>query len=147
MESRVIVKTTLNKMNELICDKETESFIVKYADTIEEGAKINTYDVIVRHNDTIGKQDGKTFTAKTFRDTFDEIVIRSSVNENKPLIEDVEMVRKGINGGLPAKTVAKVLQIYGSERCKNDKYIKSIMKSEEIQSLIKHMKQKEVLMR
>lgn len=41
---------------------------------------------------------------------------------------DIDIAERGIEGGLSAKTVEKVLKIYGTHRCKEEKYLKAVMK-------------------
>ena len=66
----------------------------------------------MRHGESVGRQDGKVFDYRSFLDS------------------DIDIALKGLEGGLSEKTVAKVLQIYGSSQCEDTKYVKALMKSD-----------------
>ena len=137
MESNIKLKTTSERMEELMDDG---PFMIKYYEMIKENEKANTYKVMVRHADEIGEQKG-TFDYKKFIETFDRADIREKYNLDTYLLnKDIEMAKKGLEGGLSAETVMKVLKIYGSGRCEKEAYVKLVMKSEEIQKLIKKIK-------
>ena len=148
VHSYVKVKATNEEMEKLF-DNTESGFLIKLIDTIEEGKEKNLYKVNVRHREDIGYQDDKIFTYDTFLKKFEnesikEMYDKEREEKNKRLYEeyrkDIELAKKGIEGGLTAKAVAKVLKIYGSSNCADEKYIKTLMKTEEIQSLIQKNK-------
>ena len=76
--------------------------------------------------------------------TFDDWELRAKNSGDVYFSEkDMEMAQKGLEGGLSAKTVSKILQIYGSSKCSDAKYVKALMKSEKIQELVNQIKQEE----
>ena len=58
----------------------------------------------------------------------------------------MEMAQKGLTGGLSVKAVKQVLKIYGSSKCADEKYIKALMKSEDIQTLVNQIKNEEKIL-
>ena len=141
MTSRVTVKATLDEMDELF--NETQSgFSIRCCDRTECIGENGTFKVVVRHGDDVGYQDGKIFNYKTFREKFEDEELKKlcgEVAENKmTLLEtDLDIAQRGIEGGMSAKTVGEILKIYGTYRCKDEKYIKEILKSEEVRSAMK----------
>ena len=148
MESYIKMKATKKQMNELF-DNVESGFLIKFIAPIEEGKDKGLYKVIVRHGDYIGDQDDKTFTYDQFMETFEDGYFKERCRRRREELKkqtdekykaDIDMAKKGIEGGLTAKAVAKVLKIYGSSNCADEKYIKTLMKTEEIQSLIQKNK-------
>ena len=143
MESRVTVKASLEEMERLFDDTQG-GFLVKYYERIEQNPSYDTFKVIVRHGEDIGRQDGEVFDYQSFMDKFDNFESRFLNSGDKIFVDrDIDIVQQGLEGGLPAKTVSKVLKIYGSYKCNNAKYIKALMKSEKILELVKELKAKE----
>ena len=101
--------------------------------------------MVVHHGDDIGYQDGKIFDYNSFIEKFEDAElkkIRNEVSEDKiSLLEkDLEIAQRGIEGGMSAKTVGEILKIYGTSRCKDEKYIKEILKSEKVRETMKKIK-------
>ena len=143
MTSRVIVNATLDEMEELFNGE--HDFSIRFyerTDTIGNNAK---FKVVVRHGDDIGYQDGQIFDYNSFIEKFEDAElkkIRNEVSEDKiSLLEkDLEIAQRGIEGGMSAKTVGEILKIYGTSRCKDEKYIKEILKSEKVRETMRKIK-------
>ena len=76
--------------------------------------------------------------------TFDDWELRAKNSGDVYFSEkDMEMAEKGLKGGLSAKTVSQILKIYGSSKCSESKYVKALMKTENIQTLINNSRQEE----
>lgn len=147
MTSRVTVKATLDEMEELFNDTES-GFSIRCCDRTELIGENGTFKVAVRHGDDVGYQDGKVFDYKSFREKFEDEEYKklcSEVSENKiSLLEtDLDIAKRGIEGGMSAKTVGEILKIYGTSRCKDEKYIKEVLKSEKIRDVMKKIKDKQ----
>ena len=141
MTSRVTVKATLDEMDELFNDTQS-GFSIRCCDRKERIGENGIFKVVVRHGDDIGYQDGKIFDCKTFREKFEDAEYKkfcSEVSENKiSLLEtDLDIAQRGIEGGMSAKTVGEILKIYGTNRCRDEKYIKEILKLEKVRSAMK----------
>ena len=136
MTSRVIVHATLDEMDDLFNDT-AGGFSIRCVDRTELVGENGTFKVVVRHGDDIGYQDGKVFDCQSFKEKFDnaEWRARNSNSEDKiSLLEtDIEIARRGFEGGLSSETVKEVLKIYGTYHCKDEKYLGAVMKSEHIQ--------------
>ena len=75
----------------------------------------------------------KTFDYQSFIEKFDDVELRAKRSAEEKdkitLLEtDINIAERGIEGGLSSKEVAKVLKIYGTHRCKEEKYLKAVMK-------------------
>ena len=140
MTSRVTVYATSEDMEKLFDDTQG-GFSIRYYEQTERMGAQSKFDVTVRHGDNIGYKDGETYDYQSFIDTFDDLELRALNSNNSCFLEtDMEMAQKGLKGGLTAKTVTQILKIYGSSKCGDAKYIKALMKSEEIQTLINQIK-------
>lgn len=143
MESSIKLQASLEEMEKLFDDTQG-GFLIKYYERIEQNPAFDTFKVIVRHGDNIGYKDGETYDYQSFIDTFDDLEFRALNSNNSCFSEtDMEMARKGLEGGLSVKAVKQVLKIYGSSKCGDAKYIKALMKSEDIQSLVNQIKTEE----
>ena len=143
MESRVTVHATLEEMERLFDDTKG-GFLVKYYERTEQHQNYDTFKVIVRHGEDIGRQDGEVFGYQSFMDKFDNLESRFLKSDDKIFLDrDVDIAQQGLEGGLSEKTVAKVLKIYGSYQCKDSKYVQALMKSDKIRSILQELKQKE----
>ena len=143
MESRITVHATLEEMERLFDDTKG-GFLVKYYERTEQHSNYDTFKVIVRHGDDVGRQDGEVFDYQSFMNKFDNFELRfRNGNDKKFLDRDVDIAQQGLEGGLSEKTVAKVLKIYGSSQCKNSKYVQALMKSDKIRQLLQELKCKE----
>ena len=132
LESRVKVNATLDEMDELFNDTQG-GFSIRYCERLERIGDNATFKVVVRHGDNIGYQDGKTFDYQSFIEKFDDVELRAKRSSDEKdkitLLEtDMNIAERGIEGGLSSKEVAKVLKIYGTHRCKEEKYLKAVMK-------------------
>lgn len=136
MESRITLHATLEEMERLFDDTQG-GFLVKYYEQTEQNSRYNTFKVIVRHGESVGRQDGKVFDYQSFMNKFDNL------DEKNFLDRDLDIAQQGLEGGLSEKTVAKVLKIYGSYQCKDSKYVQALMKSDKIRELIQEIKRKE----
>lgn len=147
LESRVKVHATLDEMDELFNDTQS-GFSIRYFERTELIGENGTFKVVVRHGDDIGYQDGKIFDYKSFREKFEDAEYKklcSEMSENKiSLLEtDLDIAQRGIEGGMSAKTVGEILKIYGTYRCKDEKYIKEILKSEKVRAAMKKNQDKQ----
>lgn len=143
MESRVTVHATLEEMERLFDDTKG-GFLVKYYERTEQSSMYDTFKVIVRHGDDVGRQDGEFFDYQSFMNKFDNFELRFRNGDDKKFLDrDVDIAQQGLEGGLSEKTVAKVLKIYGSSQCKNSKYVQALMKSDKIRQLLQELKCKE----
>ena len=136
MESTVTVRTDEVSMEKLF--EMNETFKIRYLVRRHE----NDYRATVVHGDEIGKKKG-IFTYESFLETFHKPFMRTESGKYLPFPQDIEFAIKGLNGGLSPKTVSKVLKIYGSNYCKNENYVKSVMKTDEIRWLVKKIKDEE----
>lgn len=132
LESRVTVNATLDEMDELFNDTQC-GFSIRYFERTERIGDNATFKVVVRHGDNIGYQDGKIFDYNSFIEKFSDVELRkkhtAEEKDKITLLEtDIDIAERGIEGGLSAKTVEKVLKIYGTHRCKEEKYLKAVMK-------------------
>ena len=148
LESRVTVNATLDEMDELFNDTQG-GFSIRYFERTECVGENGTFKVVVRHGDDIRCQDGKIFDYKSFIEKFDDLELRagrSEGTENRILLleTDVDIAKRGIEGGLSQKTVEEVLKIYGTHRCKEKKYVKAVLKSEKMQSALKKTQEQEM---
>ena len=144
MTSRVTVYATPEEMERLFDDTQG-GFSIRYYEQTERMGDQAKFDVTVRHGDKIGYKNGETYDYQSFIDTFDDLELRAlNSSKNSFFSEtDMEMARKGLEGGLSVKAVKQVLKIYGSSKCGDAKYIKALMKSEDIQSLVNQIKTEE----
>lgn len=143
MTSRVTVYATPEEMEKLFDDTQG-GFSIRYYEQTERMGTQAKFEVTVRHGDNIGYKDGETYDYQSFIDTFDDLEFRALNSNNSCFSEtDMEMARKGLEGGLSVKAVKQVLKIYGSSKCGDAKYIKALMKSEDIQSLVNQIKTEE----
>lgn len=143
MTSRVTVYATPEEMERLFDDTQG-GFSIRYYEQTERMGDQAKFDVTVRHGDNIGYKDGETYDYKSFIDTFDDLELRALNSKNNSFSEtDMEMAQRGLEGGLSVKTVKQILKIYGSSKCTDEKYIKALMKSEDIQSLVNQIKTEE----
>ena len=143
MESSIKLQASLEEMEKLFDDTQ-RGFLIKYYERIEQNPAFDTFKVIVRHGDNIGYKDGETYDYQSFIDTFDDLELRALNSGDSCFLErDMEMAQRGLKGGLTAKTVTQILKIYGSSKCADTKYVKALMKSEEIQTLINQIKNEE----
>lgn len=143
MESRITVYATLDEMDALFEDTQG-GFSIRYFERLELSGDNAKFKVTVRHGEDVGSQNGKTFNYKSFLDTFDDVELRARISGDKYFEEkDMEMAQKGLEGGFSAKTVSKILKIYGSSKCSDAKYVKALMKSEKIQGIVNQMKNEE----
>lgn len=143
MESRVTVHATLEEMERLFDDTKG-GFLIKYYERTEQNSSYDTFKVIVRHGDDVGRQDGEVFDYQSFMDKFDSLELRfRNSGETNFSDRDIDIAQQGLEGGLSEKTVAKVLKIYGSYQCKDSKYVKALMKSDKIRSILQELKRKE----
>ena len=143
MESSIKLQASLEEMEKLFDDTQG-GFLIKYYERIEKNPAFDTFKVIVRHGDNIGYKDGETYDYQSFIDTFDDLELRALNSGDSCFLErDMEMAQRGLKGGLTAKTVTQILKIYGSSKCADAKYVKALMKSEEIQTLINQIKAEE----
>lgn len=143
MTSRVTVKATLDEMEELFNGE--HDFSIRYYERTEKNENNVKFKVVVRHGDDIGYQDGKVFDYNSFIEKFEDAELkklRNEVSENKiSLLEkDIDIAQRGIEGGMSAKTVGEILKIFGTYRCKDEKYIKEILKSEKVCETMKKIK-------
>ena len=65
MESKITVHTTLEEMERLFDDTQG-GFLVKYYERTEQNSRYDTFKVIVRHGESVGRQDGKVFDYQSF---------------------------------------------------------------------------------
>jgi len=133
LESRVTVNATLDEMDELFNDTQG-GFSIRYIERLERVGDNATFKVVVRHGENIGYQDGKIFDYNSFIEKFDDIELRAKrmadEKDRITLLEtDLDIAERGIEGGLSPKEVEKVLKIYGTHRCKEEKYLKAVMKN------------------
>ena len=143
MTSRVTVYATPEEMERLFDDTQG-GFSIRYYEQTERMGDQAKFDVTVRHGDKIGYKDGETYDYQSFIDTFDDLELRALNSGDSCFLErDIEMAQRGLKGGLTAKTVKQILKIYGSSKCGDEKYIKALMKSEDIQSLVNQIKTEE----
>ena len=147
LESRVKVHATLDEMDELFNDTQS-GFSIRYFERTELIGENGTFKVVVRHGDDIGYQDGKVFDYKSFREKFEDAEYKKICNEKSEnkisLLEtDLDIAQRGIEGGMSAKTVGEILKIFGTARCKDEKYIKEILKSKQVRESLKKMKDKQ----
>ena len=143
MTSRVTVYATPEEMESLFDDTQG-GFSIRYYEQTERMGTQAKFDVTVRHGDKIGYKNGETYDYQSFIDTFDDLELRALNSNNSCFLEtDMEMAQKGLAGGLSVKSVKQVLKIYGSSKCNDEKYIKALMKSEDIQKLVKEIKNEE----
>lgn len=143
MESRITLHATLEEMERLFDDTQG-GFLVKYYERTEQNARYDTFKVIVRHGESVGRQDGKVFDYQSFMNKFDNLESRFiNGDEKKFLDRDIDIAQQGLEGGLSEKIVAKVLKIYGSYQCKDSKYVQSLMKSDKICEVLQKLKRKE----
>lgn len=138
MESKIILQATLDEMDDLFNDTQGGFSIRYYERTALEGDNA-TFKVVVRHGDKIGYQDGKTFDCQSFIEKFDDKKLRAKNNEGEKnkisLLEtDVNIAEQGFKGGLSPKVVEKVLKVYGTYHCKDEKYLKAVIDSEKSKS-------------
>lgn len=136
MESTVTIRTDELNMEKLFDMNET--FRIRYLVRRKE----NDYRATVVHGDEIGKKKG-IFTYESFLETFHKPFMRTESGEYLPFPQDIEFAIKGLNGGLSPKTVSKVLKIYGTGYCRNENYVKSVMKTDEVRWLVKKIKDEE----
>lgn len=127
------VKATLDEMDELFNDTQG-GFSIRYIERLERVGDNATFKVVVRHGENIGYQDGKIFDYNSFIEKFDDIELRAKrmadEKDRITLLEtDLDIAERGIEGGLSPKEVEKVLKIYGTHRCKEEKYLKAVMKN------------------
>lgn len=127
------VKATLDEMDELFNDAQG-GFSIRYFERTERIGDNATFKVVVRHGDNIGYQDGKIFDYNSFIEKFDDVELRAKRSAEEKdkitLLEtDINIAQRGIKGGLSSKEVEKVLKIYGTHRCKEEKYLKAVMKN------------------
>ncbi len=132
MESRITLHATLEEMERLFDDTQG-GFLVKYYEQTEQNSRYDTFKVIVRHGESVGRQDGKVFDYQSFMNKFDNL------DEKNFLDRDLDIAQQGLEGGLSEKTVAN----YGSYQCKDSKYVQALMKSDKIRELIQEIKRKE----
>lgn len=136
MTSRVILHATLNEMDDLFDDTQG-GFSIRYFERTELVGDSATFKVVVRHGDDIGYQDGKVFDCQSFVEKFEDKKLRAMNTKSDDKISlletDVEIARRGFEGGLSSETVKEVLKIYGTYHCKDEKYLDAVMKSEKIQ--------------
>ena len=143
MESSIKLQASLEEMEKLFDDTQG-GFLIKYYERIEKNPAFDTFKVIVRHGDNIGYKDGETYDYQSFIDTFDDLELRARIiGDNYFAENDMKMAQKGLEGGFSAKTVSKILKIYGSSKCSDAKYVKALMKSEKIQGIVNQMKNDE----
>ena len=143
MTSRVTVYATPEEMERLFDDTQG-GFSIRYYEQTERMGSQSKFKVTVRHGDKIGYKDGETYDYQSFIDTFDDLELRALNSGGSCFLErDMEMAQRGLKGGLTAKTVTQILKIYGSSKCADTKYVKALMKSEEIQTLINQIKNEE----
>ncbi len=135
LESTVTIKTDEERAEKLFDNRRT--YNIRYL-VRNHG---NKYRATVVHEDYIGKQKGE-FTYESFLETFDRPLMSES-GAYISFAEDIDFAQKGLEGGLTPRIVAKALKIYGSKYCKEDKYVKDLMKSHYISTLIKEIKEKE----
>lgn len=143
MESNITLNVTLDEMKELFEDCKG-GFSIRYYERTKSVGDDSTFNVVVRHGDNIGYQDGKTFDYQSFMKKFDDPKLRARLSEGEEKtafsLHDMEIAKQGLEGGLSVKVVAQVLKVYGSSSCKKDKYVKDLLKSEKIQKFIKQKK-------
>ena len=144
MTSRVTVYATPEEMERLFDDTQG-GFSIRYYEQTERMGDQAKFDVTVRHGDKIGYKNGETYDYQSFIDTFDDLELRALNSSNNSFFSetDMEMAQKGLEGGLSVKTVKQILKIYGSSKCGDEKYIKALMKSEDIQKLVNQIKNEE----
>ena len=136
MESTVTIRTEESNMDKLM---ETRyPFNIRYLVRRKE----NDYRATVVHGEEIGKKKG-IFTYESFLDTFHKPFMRTESGDFLPFPQDIEFTMKGIEGGLSPKILSKVLKIYGSDYCKNEKYVESVMKTDDVRILLKRIKNEE----
>lgn len=138
MESRVTLHATLDEMDDLFNGTQGGFSIRYYERTALEGDNA-TFKVIVRHGDNVHCQDGKIFDCQSFIEKFDDPKLRARCSESEKnkiiLLEtDVYIAERGFKGGLSSKTVEKVLKIFGTYHCKDEKYLKAVINSEKSKS-------------
>lgn len=143
MTSKVTVYATPEEMERLFDDTQG-GFSIRYYEQTERMGAQSKFKVTVRHGDKIGYKDGETYDYQSFIDTFDDLELRALNSGGSCFLErDMEMARKGLEGGLSVKSVKQVLKIYGSSKCGDAKYVKALMKSEDIQALVNQIKNEE----
>lgn len=144
MESMIKLQASLEEMKKLF-DEEQASFLIKYYERIEENPVLDTFKVIVRHGEHLGSQEGKTFDYKSFLNKFDDLELRARLSGDSYFeSKDMDMAKKGLEGGLSVKTVSQILKIYGSSKCSNAKYVKALMKSEKMQEIVNQRKNEDI---
>lgn len=75
MESRITLHATLEEMERLFDDTQG-GFLVKYYERTEQNSRYDTFKVIVRHGESVGRQDGKVFDYQSFMNKFDNLESR-----------------------------------------------------------------------
>ena len=131
MESVVNVQTDEERMEKLF-DK-NDTYIIRYAEKIGE----NNYKAVVIHSEKIGKQEGN-FDYENFLEKFDKPFERDE-NVFVPLSKDINFASKKLNEGMSPKNILKELKKHGSSYCNNEFYVKAVMKSDEVQQILKEV--------
>ena len=123
MESVVNVQTDEERMEKLF-DK-NDTYVIRYAEKISE----NNYKAVVIHSEKIGEQKGN-FDYENFLEKFDIFV---------PLSKDINFASKKLNEGMSPKNILRELKKRGSSYCKNEFYVKAVMKSDEVQKILREI--------
>ena len=131
MKSVVKVQTDEERMEKLF-DK-NDTYVIRYAEKIGE----NNYKAVVIHSEKIGKQEGN-FDYENFLEKFDKPFDRDE-NVFVPLSKDINFASEKLNEGMSPKKVSQELKKRGSSYCKNEFYVKAVMKSDEVQEILKEI--------
>lgn len=121
---------------EKLFDK-NDTYIIRYAEKIGE----NNYKAVVIHSEKIGEQEG-IFDYENFLEKFDKPFERDE-NIFVPLPKDINFASEKLNEGMSPKKVSQELKKLGSSYCKNEFYVKAVMKSDEVQKILKEIPKKE----
>ena len=95
---------------------------------------------VIRYAEKIGEQDG-IFNYESFLKQFDKPFERDE-NVFVPLSKDINLALEKLNKGISAKNVRQELEKRGSSYCKNKFYVKAVMKSEEVQQVLREIEEK-----
>ena len=131
LESVVNVQTDEGRMEKLF-DK-NDTYIIRYAEKIGE----NNYKAVVIHSEKIGEQKG-SFNYENFLEKFDKPFERDE-NIFVPLSKDINLASKKLNEGMSPKNILRELKKRGSSYCKNEFYVKAVMKSDEVQKILREI--------
>lgn len=131
LESVVNVETDEEQMEKLF-DK-NDTYVIRYAEKVSE----NNYKAVVIHSEKIGEQKG-IFNYENFLEKFDKPFERDE-NIFVPLSKDINLANKKLNEGMSPKNILRELKKYGSSYCKNEFYVKAVMKSDEVQKILREI--------